>query len=73
MKKFKNSIYICMTIFGIIGLILYGIPIALAFATWHWEIITINFLLLLLRIDIVLSAIIFALYFVSEQFLNDGN
>lgn len=54
-----------LVFFIIIGLFLYGVPGLISFASWNWGFFTFWNIMLLFRIDIVLSFIgyIFYLFF----------
>jgi hypothetical protein len=65
MKYIKDAVLTYFTFFAFFGLLTFGIPTALAFITWDWDIVAIPFLMTILRINIVIAAVTTLIFYIE--------
>ena len=65
MKYITEAVVTYFTFFAFFGLFIFGMQTAFAFITWDWDIVSIPFLMTILRVNIVIAALVTVVFYID--------
>jgi hypothetical protein len=67
MNKLVKAITVYSTFFAIAGFVFSFLPFSYCFLVWEWQIVTIENVLELLRLDAIVSAILLFFFYINQM------